>query len=203
MKDSSQKKLREKFIKSGVKMIGPETIFFSKDTKIGKKVIIEPYVVIGSKVKIGDNVIIKSFSHLESCIIERKVEIGPYARIRPDTILKSGSKVGNFVEIKKSTLGNKSKVNHLSYVGDAQIGKSVNIGAGTITCNYDGVNKNKTKIKDNVFIGSNSSLVAPITVNKDSFVGAGSVITKSVKKRSLALTRSQQLEINNYKKKKK
>ena len=203
MKDSSQKKLRNKFIKSGVKMIGPETIFFSKDTKIGKKVIIEPYVVIGSKVKIGDNVIIKSFSHLESCIIERKVEIGPYARIRPDTILKSGSKVGNFVEIKKSTLGNKSKVNHLSYVGDAQIGKSVNIGAGTITCNYDGVNKNKTKIKDNVFIGSNSSLVAPITVNKDSFVGAGSVITKSVKKRSLALTRSQQLEINNYKKKKK
>ena len=199
----NQKKLREKFIKSGVKMIGPETIFFSKDTKIGKKVTIEPYVVIGSKVKIGDNVIIKSFSHLESCVIERKVEIGPYARIRPDTILKSGSKVGNFVEIKKSTLGNKSKVNHLSYVGDAQIGKSANIGAGTITCNYDGVNKNKTKIKDNVFIGSNSSLVAPITVNKDSFVGAGSVITKSVKKRSLALTRSQQLEINNYKKKKK
>ena len=199
----NQKKLRDKFIKSGVKMIGPETIFFSKDTKIGKKVIIEPYVVIGSKVKIGDNVIIKSFSHLESCTIESKVEIGPYARIRPDTILKKGSKVGNFVEIKKSTLGNNSKVNHLSYVGDAMIGKLVNIGAGTITCNYDGVNKNKTKIKDNVFIGSNSSLVAPITINKDSIVGAGSVITKSVKKRSLALTRSQQLEINNYKKKKK
>ena len=199
----NQKKLREKFKKSGVKMIGPETIFFSKDTKIGKKVTIEPYVVIGSKVKIGDNVIIKSFSHLESCTIESKVEIGPYARIRPKTILKAGSKVGNFVEIKKSTLGNKSKINHLSYVGDAIIGKSVNIGAGTITCNYDGVNKNKTKIKDKVFIGSNSSLVAPITINKDSIVGAGSVITKSVKKRSLALTRSQQLEINNYKKKKK
>ena len=199
----NQKKLREKFIKSGVKMIGPETIFFSKDTKIGSNVTIEPYVVIGPKVKIGNNVIIKSFSHLESCKIENKVEIGPYARIRPNTVLKEGSKVGNFVEIKKSTLGNKSKVNHLSYVGDAQIGKSVNIGAGTITCNYDGVNKNKTKIKDNVFIGSNSSLVAPITINKDSIVGAGSVITKSVKKRSLALTRSQQLEINNYKKKKK
>ena len=199
----NQKKLREKFIKLGVKMIGPETIFFSKDTKVGKKVTIEPYVVIGSNVKIGDNVIIKSFSHLESCKVESKVEIGPYARIRPNTILKSGSKVGNFVEIKKSTLGNKSKVNHLSYVGDAQIGKSANIGAGTITCNYDGVNKNKTKIKDNVFIGSNSSLVAPITINKDSIVGAGSVITKSVKQRSLALTRSQQLEINNYKKKKK
>ena len=199
----NQKKLREKFIKSGVKMIGPETIFFSKDTKIGNNVTIEPYVVIGSKVKIGNNVIIKSFSHLESCKIENKVEIGPYARIRPDTILKKGSKVGNFVEIKKSTLGNKSKVNHLSYVGDAQIGKSVNIGAGTITCNYDGINKNKTKIKDKVFIGSNSSLVAPITINKDSIVGAGSVITKSVRKKSLALTRSPQLEVKNYKRKEK
>ena len=203
MKDSTQKKLREKFIKSGVKMIGPETIFFSKDTKIGKKVTIEPYVVIGSKVKIGDNVIIKSFSHLESCVIERKVEIGPYARIRPDTILKSGSKVGNFVEIKKSILGKKSKVNHLSYVGDAQIGKSVNIGAGTITCNYDGVRKNKTKIKDNVFIGSNSSLIAPLTIQQDSVIGAGSVITKNVSKKSLALTRSLQTEIKNYKRKSK
>ena len=199
----NQKKLREKFIKSGVKMIGPETIFFSKDTKIGNNVTIEPYVVIGSKVKIGNNVIIKSFSHLELCKIENKVEIGPYARIRPNTILKSGSKVGNFVEIKKSTLGNKSKVNHLSYVGDTQIGKSVNIGAGTITCNYDGVNKNKTKIKDKVFIGSNSSLVAPITINKDSIIGAGSVITKNVKKKSLALTRSPQLDVKNYKRKKK
>ena len=199
----NQKKLRDKFIKSGVKMIGPETIFFSKDTKIGKNVIIEPFVVIGSKVKIGDNVIIKSFSHIESCTIESKVEIGPYARIRPSTILKSGSKVGNFVEIKKSTLGNKSKVSHLSYVGDAQIGKSVNIGAGTITCNYDGTNKNKTKIKDKAFIGSNSSLVAPVTINEDSIVGAGSVITKNVRKKSLALTRSPQLEVKSYKRKKK
>ena len=199
----NQKKLREKFIKSGVKMIGPETIFFSKDTKIGNNVTIEPYVVIGSKVKIGNNVIIKSFSHLESCKIENKVEVGPYARIRPNTILKEGSKVGNFVEIKKSTLGNKSKVNHLSYVGDAQIGKSVNIGAGTITCNYDGVKKSKTKIKDNVFIGSNSSLVAPLTIEENSVVGAGSVITKNVKKKSLALTRSLQTEIKNYKRKSK
>ena len=184
-------------------MIGPETIFFSKDTKIGNNVTIEPYVAIGSKVKIGNNVIIKSFSHLESCKIENKVEIGPYARIRPNTILKEGSKVGNFVEIKKSTLGKKSKVNHLSYVGDAQIGKSVNIGAGTITCNYDGINKNKTKIKDKVFIGSNSSLVAPITINKDSIVGAGSVITRNVRKKSLALTRSPQIEVKNYIRKKK
>ena len=203
MEDLNQKKLRNKFLKSGVKMIGPETIFFSKDTKIGKNVTIEPYVVIGPKVKINNNVVIKSFSHLEACKIEDKVEIGPYARIRPDTILKEGAKVGNFVEIKKSTVGKKSKVNHLSYIGDTEVGKYVNIGAGTITCNYDGVNKNKTKIKDRVFIGSNSSLVAPITINKDSIIGAGSVITKSVKTKSLALTRSPQFEVKNYKRKKK
>ena len=196
-----QNKLRNKFLKSGVKMNGPETIFFSEDTKIGKNVTIEPYVVIGKNVKIGNSVIIKSFSHLESCKIENKVEIGPYARIRPSTVLKEGSKIGNFVEIKKSIIGKKSKVNHLSYVGDSEIGKSVNIGAGTITCNYDGVKKSKTKIKDNVFIGSNSSLVAPVTIDSESVVGAGSVITKNVKKKSLALTRSIQTEIMNYKRK--
>ena len=196
-----QNKLRSKFLKSGVLMTGPETIFFSNDTKIGKNVIIEPYVVIGKKVIIGSNVIIKSFSHLESCKIESRVEIGPYARIRPNTVLKEGSKIGNFVEIKKSTVGKKSKVNHLSYIGDSEIGKSVNIGAGTITCNYDGVKKSKTKIKDNVFIGSNSSLVAPVTINKKSIVGAGSVITKNVKEKSLALTRSMQTEVKNYKRK--
>jgi len=196
-----QNKLRYKFLKSGVKMIGPETIFFSNDTKIGRNVTIEPYVVIGSKVKIGNNVVIKSFSYLESCKIENKVEIGPYARIRPDTILKEGSKIGNFVEVKKSTIGKKSKIGHLSYIGDSEIGKSVNIGAGTITCNYDGFKKNKTKIKDKVFIGSNSSLVAPLTIEKESVVGAGSVITRSVRKKSLALTRTQQTEIKNYKRK--
>ena len=196
-----QNKLRKKFLTSGVKMLGPETIFFSSDTKVGKNVTIEPYVVIGKNVKIGNNVIIKSFSHLESCKIENKVEVGPYARIRPDTILKEGSKIGNFVEIKKSTVGKKSKVNHLSYIGDSEIGKSVNIGAGTITCNYDGVKKSKTKIKDKVFVGSNSSLVAPITIEEESIIGAGSVITKSVKKKSLALTRSIQTEIKNYKRK--
>mgnify|MGYP001338562953 FL=1 len=196
-----QNKLRNKFLTSGVKMLGPETIFFSNDTKIGKNVIIEPYVVIGKNVKIGNNVIIKSFSHLESCKIENKVEVGPYARIRPNTILKEGSKIGNFVEIKKSTVGKKSKVNHLSYIGDSDLGKSVNIGAGTITCNYDGVKKSKTKIKDKVFVGSNSSLVAPLTIEQDSIIGAGSVITKKVKKKSLALTRSLQTEIKNYKRK--
>ena len=196
-----QNKLRKKFLTSGVKMLGPETIFFSSDTKVGKNVTIEPYVVIGKNVKIGNNVIIKSFSHLESCKIENKVEVGPFARIRPDTILKEGSKIGNFVEIKKSTVGKKSKVNHLSYIGDSEIGKSVNIGAGTITCNYDGVKKSKTKIKDKVFVGSNSSLVAPLTIEEESIIGAGSVITKSVKKKSLALTRSIQTEIKNYKRK--
>ena len=198
-----QSKLRNKFFKSGVKMLGPETIYFSKDTKIGKNVVIEPYVVFGLKVRIGNNVTIKSFSHLENCRIENKVEVGPYARIRPGTILKEGSKVGNFVEIKKSVIGKKTKVNHLSYIGDSDIGKSVNIGAGTITCNYDGIKKSKTKIKNNVFIGSNSSLVAPITIEEDSVVGAGSVITKKVRKKSLALTRTSQTEVKNYKRKSK
>ena len=196
-----QDKLRNKFSRQGIKMVGPETIYFSKDTKIGKNVTIEPYVVFGTKVKIGNNVTIKSFSHLENCKVENKVDIGPYARIRPGVVLKEGSKVGNFVEIKKSILGKKSKVNHLTYIGDTSIGKSVNVGAGTITCNYDGVKKNKTKIKDNVFIGSNSSLVAPLTIQQDSTIGAGSVITKNVNKKSLALTRSLQTEIKNYKRK--
>ena len=200
---NSQINLRNKFLKSGVKMIGPETIFFSDDTQIGKNVTIEPYVVIGSKVKIGNNVVIKSFSHLESCQIENKVEIGPYARIRPNTILKEGSKVGNFVEVKKSVIGKKSKVNHLTYIGDSKIGKSVNVGAGTITCNYDGKKKYVTNIKDKVFIGSNSSLVAPITLGEGSTIGAGSVITRNVKRKSLALTRSEQKEVKNYKTRKK
>ena len=197
-----QNKLRNKFIKLGVKMIAPETIFFSKDTKIGKNVVIDPYVVIGSNVNIGNNVKIFSFSHLESSKIENNVNIGPYARLRPGTILQKGSRVGNFVEVKKSKIGKNSKVNHLSYIGDATLGNSVNIGAGTITCNYDGVKKSKTKIKNNVFIGSNSSLVAPITINENSTVGAGSVITKNVRTKSLALTRSSQVEIKNYKRKK-
>ena len=197
-----QTKLRNKFLKLGVKMSGPETIFFSKDTKIGKNVFIEPYVVFGPKVKIGNNVIIKSFSYLEECKIENKVDIGPYARIRPKSILREGSKIGNFVEVKKSIVGKKSKVSHLSYIGDTQLGKSVNIGAGTITCNYDGIKKSKTTIKDKVFIGSNSALVAPLTINSESIVGAGSVITKNVSKKSLALTRSLQTEIRNYKRKK-
>ena len=197
-----QENLRKKFDKQGVKMTAPETVFFSEDTRIGKNVSIEPYVVFGKKVNIKNNVKIFSFSHLENVKIENDVTVGPYARIRPGTVLKTGSRIGNFVEIKKSIIGKNSKVNHLSYVGDSKLGKKVNIGAGTITCNYDGFKKNKTNIKDGVFIGSNSSLVAPVTINQNSIVGAGSVITKNVKKKSLALTRSKQVEVKNYKRKK-
>ena len=196
-----QENLRKKFIKKGVKMIAPETVFFSKDTKIGKNVSIEPYVVIGKKVKIHNNVTINSFSHLENVKIENKAVVGPFTRLRPGTILKSGSNVGAFVEVKKSIIGKNSKAHHLAYLGDTKLGKNVNIGAGTITCNYDGVKKYKTNIKDKAFIGSNSSLVAPITINENSIVGAGSVITKNVRKKSLALTRSLQVEIKNYKRK--
>ena len=197
-----QDNLRRKFVKQGVKMVDPNTVFFSKDTKIGKNVSIDPYVVIGEKVRIQNNVKIFSFSHLENVKIENNVKVGPYTRLRPGAILKSGSRVGNFVEVKKSTIGKGTKVNHLSYIGDAHLGKNVNIGAGTITCNYDGVKKRKTNIKDKVFVGSNSSLIAPVTINENSIIGAGSVITKNVKKKSLALTRSPQIEIKNYKKRK-
>ena len=198
---ANQNKLRKKFLIKGVKMIAPETVFFSEDTIIGKNVVIEPYVIISKNVKIGNNVNILSFSYMEGVKIDNDVKIGPYARIRPGVIIKSGSQIGNFVEVKKSTIGKNSKVNHLSYIGDTNIGKNVNIGAGTITCNYDGIKKNKTKIKDKVFIGSNSSLVAPVTINESGIVGAGSVITKNVLKKSLVLTRSKQIEIKNYKRK--
>ena len=197
-----QERLRKKALKSGVNLIAPETIFLSKDTKFGKNVTINPYVVIGKKVKIGNNVEILSFSHIEGAKIENKVKVGPYARLREGTHLMSGVKIGNFVETKKSKIKKNSKVNHLSYIGDTLIGNNSNIGAGTITCNYDGVKKNKTTISDNVFIGSNSSLVAPIKINKNAVVGAGSVITQDVKENSLSIERSEQQEIENYKRKK-
>ena len=197
----NQKKLRQKFLKAGVNMIDPETVFFSPDTAIGKNVVINPYVVFGPKVRIGNNVEILSFTHIENAKLKNKVSVGPFSRIRPGTVLNEGTRIGNFVEIKNSTIGFDSKVNHLSYVGDATIGKSANVGAGTITCNYDGKKKHKTKIDDGAFIGSNSSLVAPISIGKNSVIGAGSVITKNVKKNSLGLTRSLQIEKKNYKKK--
>ena len=199
----SQEVLRNKALAKGVNLIAPETIFLSKDTSFGNNVTVEPYVVFGPKVKIGNNSYIKSFSHLEGTKIEKNVVVGPYARLREGTVLKDNTKIGNFVETKKSNINKNSKVSHLSYIGDTLIGKNSNIGAGTITCNYDGIKKSKTNISDNVFIGSNSSLVAPVKVNKNSIVGAGSVITKNVRKKTLALTRAPQLEIKNYKKKKK
>tara|TARA_B100000579_G_C22488829_1_gene691435 strand:+ start:52 stop:690 length:639 start_codon:yes stop_codon:yes gene_type:complete len=197
----NQEKLRNKAMQRGVTLRAPETVFLSKDTKFGKNVIINPYVVIGKKTKIGNNVEILPFTHIENAILESDVHVGPFSRIRPGTFLSKGSKIGNFVETKKSKVGKNSKVNHLSYIGDSFIGKNVNIGAGTITCNYDGKKKNITRILDGAFIGSNTSLVAPIKIGKKSIIGAGSSITKSVKNKSLALTRSNQVEIKNYKRK--
>ena len=195
----NQEKLRNHAMKIGVTLKSPETVFLSEDTKYGKNVIINPYVVIGKKTKIGNNVEILSFSHIENATLENNVTIGPFSRIRPGTFLLKGSRVGNFVEIKKSKIGKNTKVNHLTYIGDADIGKNVNVGAGTITCNYDGKKKSKTKILDGAFIGSNTSLIAPIKVGKNSVVGAGSALTKSVKNKSLSLTRANQVEIKNYK----
>jgi bifunctional UDP-N-acetylglucosamine pyrophosphorylase/glucosamine-1-phosphate N-acetyltransferase len=197
----NQENLRNKAMKSGVTLKAPETVFLSNDTKFGKNVVINPYVVIGKKTKIGDNVEILSFSHVENATLEANVKIGPFSRLRPGSFLAKGSSIGNFVEVKKSKIGKQSKINHLSYIGDSTIGKNVNIGAGTITCNYDGKRKNKTKILDESFIGSNTSLIAPITIGKNAIIGAGSTISKNVKNKSLSLTRANQIEIRNYKKK--
>ena len=188
-------------MKEGVTLKSPETVFLSNDTKYGKNVTINPYVVIGKKTKIGNNVEILPFTHIENATLEDNVNVGPFSRIRPGTFLSRGSRVGNFVEVKKSKVGKNTKINHLSYIGDATIGKNVNIGAGTITCNYDGKKKNKTKVLDGAFIGSNTALVAPVKIGKNSTVGAGSAITKNVKNKSLSLTRSNQIEVKNYKRK--
>ena len=197
----NQEKLRNHAMKIGVTLISPETVFLSNDTKFGKNVVINPYVVIGKKTKIGNNVEILPFTHIENAILESNVNVGPFSRIRPGSFLSKGSRIGNFVEVKKSKLGKNSKVNHLSYVGDATIGKNVNIGAGTITCNYDGKRKNKTKILDGAFIGSNTSLIAPIKIGKKAVVGAGSALSKNVQNKSLSLTRATQVVIKNYKRK--
>ena len=198
---NNQEKLRNQAMKMGVTLKSPETVFLSKDTKFGKNVIINPYVVIGKKNKIGDNVEILPFTHIENAILESNVNVGPFSRIRPGSFLSKGSRVGNFVEVKKSKVGKNSKINHLSYVGDATIGKNVNIGAGTITCNYDGKKKNKTKILDGAFVGSNTSLIAPIKIGRKAVVGAGSALSKNVGDKSLSLTRANQVEIKNYKRK--
>ena len=194
----NQEKLRNQAMKMGVTLKSPETVFLSKDTKFGKNVVINPYVVIGKKTKIGNNVEILPFTHIENATLDANVNVGPFSRIRPGSFLSKGSRVGNFVEIKKSKVGKNSKINHLSYVGDSFIGKNVNIGAGTITCNYDGKKKNKTKILDGAFIGSNTALVAPIKIGKRAVVGAGSALTRNVNNKSLSLTRANQIEIKNY-----
>ena len=196
-----QEKLRNRAMEKGVTLKSPETVYLSNDTKFGKNVVINQYVVIGEKTKIGDNVEVMPFTHIENATLEANVKVGPFSRIRPGTLLSKGSRVGNFVEIKKSKVGKNSKINHLSYIGDASLGEKVNIGAGTITCNYDGKNKNRTKILDGAFIGSNTSLIAPIKIGKKAVVGAGSALNKNVKNKSLALTRSKQTEVKNYKKK--
>ncbi len=197
----NQEKLRNHAMKIGVTLVSPETVFLSRDTKFGKNVVINPYVVIGKKTKIGNNVEILPFTHIEKAILQSNVTVGPFSRIRPGSFLSKGSRIGNFVEVKKSKLGKKTKVNHLSYIGDATIGKNVNIGAGTITCNYDGKRKNKTKILDGAFIGSNTSLIAPIKIGKNAVVGAGSSLSRNVKDKSLSLTRAKQVIIKNYKRK--
>ena len=192
-----QARLRLRMLSNGVTLISPETNFFSYDTVIGKDSIIHPNVVIGKNVRIGEAVEIKSFSHLEGAIISNEVVIGPYARLRPGTEIDNGVKIGNFVEIKKAKIGEGAKINHLSYVGDANVGQNANIGAGTITCNYDGFAKHVTVIGDGVFIGSNTSLVAPVEVGDNAIIGAGSTITKSVDENALSVVRGELKELPN------
>jgi bifunctional UDP-N-acetylglucosamine pyrophosphorylase/glucosamine-1-phosphate N-acetyltransferase len=198
-----QERLRNEAMLAGVTLVDPASTFLSFDTKIGKDVTIEPHVHFSTGVTVGDNSYIKSYSYFEQCNIEANCTIGPFARIRPKTSIESGSKVGNFVEIKNSVLHANAKVGHLTYIGDAEIGEETNIGAGTITCNYDGKNKHKTTVGKRSFIGSNTALVAPITLGDDAFVAAGSTLTKSVASESLAIARSQQKEIKNWNKRRK
>jgi bifunctional UDP-N-acetylglucosamine pyrophosphorylase / glucosamine-1-phosphate N-acetyltransferase len=193
-----QNRLRHKVMVNGATLQAPETVFLSFDTVIGRDVLIEPHVVMGRGVTIADGAIIHSFSHLEGAIIGEKATLGPYARLRPGTSLGAKAKIGNFVETKNAKIAAGAKLNHLSYIGDAEVGENANIGAGTITCNYDGFNKFKTIIGAGAFIGSNSSLVAPVTIGAGGYVGSGSVITKDVPAGSLAVARGQQRVIEGW-----
>lgn len=192
----AQSRLREQAMLSGATLLDPETVYFSHDTKIGQDVTIEPNVFFGLGVVIADNVHIKANSHIEGTKIAQNCIIGPFARLRPNTNLQENVKIGNFVEVKKSDIGKASKVNHLSYIGDSSLGQNVNVGAGTITCNYDGKNKFKTQIQDNAFIGSNTALVAPVTIGENSLIGAGSTITKDIENNMLAVTRAKLVKAN-------
>ncbi len=187
-----QARLRKAALDAGVTLIAPETVFLAADTKFGRDVTIEPFVVIGPGVSIGDGTVIHSFSHIVQSSIGKKAQLGPYARLRPGNTLADNTKIGNFVEMKATTLEAGVKVNHLSYVGDAHVGAASNIGAGTITCNYDGFAKHKTTIGAGAFIGTNSSLVAPVKIGAGAYIGSGSVITKDVPDNAMAVERSPQ-----------
>lgn len=192
-----QKNIRQKMMENGVTLLSPKTVYFNYDTVIGNDTTIHPNVVFGKEVIIDSNVEIKSFSHLEGVHIKANSKIGPFARIRPQTIINEGVNIGNFVEIKKSKIGKNSKINHLSYIGDSSVGESTNIGAGTITCNYDGFNKFQTEIGDNVFIGSNTAIIAPLKIGNGAIIGAGSTITKNVGENDLAISRIKQENLTN------
>jgi bifunctional UDP-N-acetylglucosamine pyrophosphorylase/glucosamine-1-phosphate N-acetyltransferase len=187
-----QGRLRKAAMEAGVTLIAPETVHLAADTSFGRDVTIEPFVVIGPGVSIGDGAVIHSFSHIVQATIGKNASVGPYARLRPGTSLGEGTRIGNFVETKAATLEAGVKVNHLSYIGDAEVGAGSNIGAGTITCNYDGFFKHKTIIGKGAFVGTNSSLVAPVTIGAGAYIGSGSVITRDVPDDAMAIERSQQ-----------
>ena len=197
-----QSRLKSQMMSKGVSFVAPETVFLSYDTKIGRDTTVHPHVVFGKGVYIGENCEIKSFSHIEGAKVGNGAIIGPHARLREGADIGNEARIGNFVEVKKSQIGKGSKVSHLSYVGDAEIGASTNIGAGTITCNYDGKDKHQTKIGDNSFVGTNSSLVAPVTIGSNAYVAAGSVITKDVPDNALGVGRAKQDNKENWSKKK-
>jgi len=192
--EAMQRRLRTAFMAEGVTMTAPDTVFFSHDTRIGRDVVIEPHVMIGAKVVIEDGATIRAFSHIEGAHIGPGASVGPFARLRPGAALAKDSHVGNFVEIKKSEIGAGAKINHLTYIGDTSVGARANVGAGTITCNYDGFAKHKTVIGEDAFIGSNTSLVAPVKIGEGAYIGSGSVITKDVAPDALALSRAPQEE---------
>jgi bifunctional UDP-N-acetylglucosamine pyrophosphorylase/glucosamine-1-phosphate N-acetyltransferase len=189
----AQQRLRKAALDSGVTLIAPETVFLCADTKFGRDIVIEPYVVFGEKVTVEDGAVIRSFSHIAGAHIGKGVSVGPFARLRPGTRLGDGARIGNFVEVKEASIEAGAKVNHLSYIGDAVVGAGANVGAGTITCNYDGSGKHRTTIGDGAFIGSNSALVAPVEIGAGAYVGSGSVITKNVPAGALALGRGRQV----------
>ena len=189
---AAQQRLRQAALESGVTLIAPETVFLSSDTKFGRDVVVEPYVVFGEKVTVEDGAIIRSFSHLAGAHVGKGVSVGPFARLRPGTRLGEGARIGNFVEVKEAIVEAGAKANHLSYIGDALVGANANVGAGTITCNYDGIDKHRTTIGKDAFIGSNTALVAPVEIGEGAYIGSGSVVTANVPPGALALGRARQ-----------